>query len=79
MNIYRSVFVCACPTDGECVVYSLTIRSPEMIAVERINAATAIRASAFHETIADHLHAALGGEQTLCATHQGVDIETVRK
>lgn len=49
-----------------------------MIYVEHINTAIALLESAYHEQIADILHAKLGGQQTLTATHDGVLITTQR-
>lgn len=49
-----------------------------MIHVEHIKAATALIKKGWHEQIADRLSESLGGEQTIIATHQGVEIETVR-
>lgn len=78
MNIYRHNFGAVCPADGELIIYRLEIRSPAMIHVEHIKAATAIIKKGWHEQIADRLAEALGGDQTITATHQGVEIETVR-
>lgn len=49
-----------------------------MIHVEHIRAATALIKKGWHEQIADRLSESLGGDQTIIATHQGVEIETVR-
>ena len=78
MNIYRHTFEAVCPSDGELIIYRLEVRSPAMIHVEHIKAATAIIKKGWHEQIADQLAEALGGDQTIIATHQGVEIETVR-
>jgi hypothetical protein len=78
LNIYRHTFVAKCPADGEMIVYSLEIRSLQMIHVEHIKTATALIKKGWHEQIADRLSESLGGEQTIIATHQGVEIETVR-
>lgn len=78
MNIYRHTFAAVCPADGELIIYQLEIRSPMMIHVEHIKAATAIIKKGWHEQIADRLSEALGGDQVIFATHQGVQIETVR-
>lgn len=77
-NIYRHTFVAECPADGDQIVYSLEIRSQSMIRVERIRTATALIKRGYHEAIADQLHGQLGGEQRITATHQGVEIETLR-
>lgn len=78
MNIYRHTFAAVCPSDGELIIYRLEVRSPAMIHVEHIKAAAAIIKKGWHEQIADRLSEALGGDQTIIATHQGVEIETVR-
>lgn len=78
MNIYRHTFVAACPADGELIIYQLEVRSPKMIHVEHIKAATANIKNGWHEQIADRLSETLGADQTIIATHQGVEIETVR-
>jgi hypothetical protein len=78
MNIYRHTFAAVCPADGETIIYQLEIRSPAMIHVEHIKTATALIKSGWHERIADQLSETLGGDQTITATHQGVEIETVR-
>jgi hypothetical protein len=78
VNIYRHTFAAVCPADGELIIYRLEVRSPRMIHVEHIKAATAIIKKGWHEQIADSLSETLGGDQTIVATHQGVEIETVR-
>ena len=78
MNIYRHTFGAVCPSDGELIIYRLEVRSPAMIRVEHIKAATAIIRKGWHEQIADRLAEDIGGDQTIIATHQGVEIETVR-
>jgi hypothetical protein len=78
MNIYRHTFAAVCPADGEMIVYRLEIKSSAMIHVEHIKAATALIKKGWHEQIADQLAESLGGDQTIIATHQGVEIETVR-
>ncbi|MGX4726120.1 hypothetical protein [Pseudomonas corrugata] len=78
MNIYRHTFAAACPADSETIIYQLEVRSPAMIRVEHIKTATALIKSGWHEQIADQLSETLGGDQTIIATHQGVEIETVR-
>lgn len=78
MNTYRHAFAAVCPSDGETIIYSLEIKSPTIIRVEHIKAATALIKKGWHEQIADRLSEALGGDQTIIATHQGVEIETVR-
>ncbi|MBI6620382.1 hypothetical protein YA0783_18910 [Pseudomonas corrugata] len=78
MNIYRHTFAAICPSDGDTILYRLELRSTAMIHVEHIKAATALIKQGWHEQIADHLSETLGGYQTITATHQGVEIETVR-
>jgi len=78
MNTYRHTFAAVCPSDGETIVYRLELKSLSMIQVEHIRAATALIKRGWHEQIADRLSESLGGDQTIIATHQGVEIETVR-
>jgi len=78
INTYRQTFAAVCPSDGELIIYQLEIRSPEMIRVEHIKATTALIKKGWHEQIADRLAESLGGDQTIIATHQSVEIETVR-
>lgn len=78
MNIYRHTFAAVCPADGETIIYRLELRSISMIHVEHIKTATALIKHGWHEQIADSLSETLGGDQTIIATHQGVEIETVR-
>lgn len=77
-NTYRHTFAAVCPSDGELIIYRLEVRSPVMIRVEHIKTTTALIKKGWHEQIADSLAEALGGDQTIIATHQGVEIETVR-
>ncbi|SEE40083.1 hypothetical protein [Pseudomonas coleopterorum] len=78
MNIYRHTFKATCPSDGDTIIYSLEIRSLAVVMVEHIRTATALIKSGYHERIADELAERLGGDQTIKAVHQGVEIETVR-
>lgn len=78
MNTYRHTFTAVCPSDGETIVYRLELKSLSIIHVEHIRAATALIKKGWHEQIADRLAESLGGDQTIIATHQGVEIETVR-
>ncbi|WP_122448730.1 hypothetical protein [Pseudomonas viridiflava] len=78
MNIYRHTFTAVCPSDGDTIVYQLEIRSLVVIMVEHIKTATALISSGYQERIADELSERFGGDQTMIATHQGVEIETVR-
>lgn len=78
MNIYRHTFTATCPSDGDTIIYRLEIRSLAVVMVEHIRTATALIKSGYHERIADELAERLGGDQTIKAVHQGVEIETVR-
>lgn len=78
MNVYRKTFVAVCPNDGEAIIYDLKIETDRTIFVEHINTATAVIKAGFHEAIADDLHRQFGGLQTIQATHQGVDLTTIR-
>lgn len=78
MNIYRHTFTAACPSDAEVIVYSLEIRSLQMIRVEHIKTATSLIKQGWHEQIADQLAERFGGDQVIKAVHRGVEIETVR-
>jgi len=78
VNIYRHSFAAVCPADGETIIYRLELRATTMIHVEHIKAATALIQKGWHEQIADRLAESLGGDQIIIATHQGVEIETVR-
>jgi hypothetical protein len=78
INIYRNTFAAVCPADGETIIYRLELRSTSMIHVEHIKTATALIRQGWHEQIANSLAETLGGDQTIIATHQGVEIETVR-
>ncbi|RVU52320.1 hypothetical protein EOL67_07475 [Pseudomonas syringae pv. syringae] len=78
MNIYRHTFTAVCPSDGDTIIYKLEIRSHGVVMVEHIKTATALIKSGYHECIADVLSDRFGGDQTIIATHQGVEIETVR-
>lgn len=77
MNRYRHRFTCTCPNNGVRVEYVLEVETAGMIMVEAIVEACRVE-KAFHEDLADQLHAKLGGRQVLRAHHHGVDIETVR-
>jgi len=78
MNIYRVKFYARCPQDGCSIQYALTIHTGRVILAEDIITATEEIAEGMHEAIADRLVDALGGNQVLMATHQGVEIETIR-
>lgn len=78
LNIYTATFAARCPNDGAMIDYTLEIRTPETLMVERINEATHAIDVGHQEQIADHLHERFGGELRVWGTHQGVDIESVR-
>jgi hypothetical protein len=76
-NTYRFAFVARCPNDGQRIKYVCEIKTTEMILVENIRASFPVEG--YHEDIADKMHAAFGGEQTIRAFHQNIEIETVRR
>lgn len=78
MNIYRLTFAATCPNDGDLILYKLEIRTEQLIYVEHLKAETALIKRGYHEEIADQLYERLGGEQRITATHQSVEIETLR-
>lgn len=78
MDIYRKTFAATCPNDGESIIYDLKIETDRTIFVEHINTATSLIKAGFQEAIADDLHRQFGGLQTIQATHQGVDLTTIR-
>ena len=77
MNTYRYTFVAACPTNGEQIVYSLSLQHQNKVLVEHIKTACALHREGYQEDIAAHLHTRFGGTLTLRAMHHGVEIETV--
>ncbi len=77
-NRYQRRFKARCPNNGLEIEYRLTISTGDIIMVEDIVAATDRFDSAYHEAIADSLHAEFGGSQMLRAFHHGVLIVTVR-
>lgn len=80
MNIYTRKFTAVCPNNGAVISYRLQIEKLGVVMVEAI-VDTVSRLTVepcFHEDLADRLHAALGGRQTMTAHHHGVDIETRR-
>jgi len=78
LNIYTATFAARCPNDGAMIDYTLEIRTPETLMVERINEATGAIEAGIQEQIADQLHDSFGGELRIWGTHQGVEVETVR-
>jgi len=78
MNRYEIDFTCTCLVNLDEVAYHLTIESDETIMAEDIERAVdAIGGAVLHESIADKL-AALGGIQTITATHGRVLVTTTR-
>lgn len=78
VNIYRHTFYAVCPSDGDVIAYRLEIKTASMIMVEHIRTATALIKQGFQEQIADQLHERFGGELRMVATHQGIEIESLR-
>jgi hypothetical protein len=76
VNCYRYTFAATCPMNGEAIIYTLELRSPERIMVEHIKTACALHKKGFHEDIAADLHARFPVELTLSANHHGVTIES---
>lgn len=79
VNTYRHTFVATCPSDGDQIVYRLELTTPGMILVEHIRTATALIREGFQEQIADQLHQRFGSDLRLVGTHQGVEIESLRR
>lgn len=77
MNHYSYRFQAPCPANGKIITYNLEIESSVLVLVEQITA-TCAEMSGYHEQIADELHKALGGIQTIVAHHHGVTITTRR-
>lgn len=78
-NTYEYSFTATCPNDGTRIGYSLRIVTQgEVIMTEDIEAACRHTEPAYHEDIADRLHARFGGQQTLVATHGDVRVTTHR-
>lgn len=76
MNTYRYTFASSCPSNGEAIIYTLEMESPERIMVEHIKTACALHPKAYHEDIAADLHKQFGAALKLTANHHGVTIET---
>lgn len=77
MNTYRRQFIAECPSDGEWVVYTLQIETPQKVMVEHINTAVKVVLNGYQEDIAQELRGMFPGRLTLEATHQGVNVKTV--
>jgi len=78
LNAYTTEFFSNCPNNGIRIKYRLRIETAGVIPVEQITAKVESISEGYHEEIADELHAAFGGTQTLVADHHGVTIETTR-
>lgn len=78
MNTYRAEFHARCPANGARIHYRWTLATDKVVRVETINDALEAITRGFHEDIANDLHRAFGGQQTLIAEHHGVHIETTR-
>lgn len=78
MNRYSIKFQSECPVNGDCIEYSLTIESENLIQVEKIKDEIKSYTRGFHETFADKLYEKFGGKQFMVAIHGGVKIETER-
>lgn len=77
MNVYRYVFNATCPNDGATITYGLEIRRVQRIMVEEIIEACSRHTKGFQEDIAADLHEIFGGQVSLRAQHQGVEVLTV--
>lgn len=78
VNIYRTEFFARCPNNDVRIKYRLEIRTTEVLKVESIVKEVDSFVEGFHEELADSLHAAFGGSQTLVADHHSVEIQTER-
>jgi hypothetical protein len=78
LNIYRTSFFAKCPNNGSRILYSLEIKTAEVVSVEEIIEVVEGIDEEFHEAIADQLLKRFGGKQTLSAEHHGVHIESHR-
>jgi hypothetical protein len=78
MNAYITEFFANCPNNGVRIKYALRIETNDILPVEQIIVVVESIDDRFHEEIADGLHQAFGGIQTLVADHHGVTIETTR-
>lgn len=78
LNKYRTEFFARCPANGIRIKYTLVIETTKTIRVELIVSRIEVIREGFHEALADELHAAFGGKQTLTADHHSVVIETER-
>lgn len=78
MNHYTARFHARCPSNGQPILYTLTLSTVSTIMIERITAAVSAVGVGYHEDIADSLWSQLGGQQVIEADHHGVAIRTVR-
>lgn len=78
LNKYRTEFFARCPVNGVRVKYVLVIETTATIRVELIVSRIEAINEGLHESLADELHTAFGGKQTLTADHHSVVIETTR-
>lgn len=81
MNIFSPSFTATCPNNGQTIAYRLEIEAHHVIMVEDIaeECSTACDfGKPYHDTIADYLHARLGGRQRMAAFYHGTEIETRR-
>lgn len=78
MNAYSTEFFADCPNNGVRIKYALRIETGLVLAVEQIIAKVQSISEGFHEEIADELHEAFAGRQSLRADHHGITIETTR-
>jgi hypothetical protein len=78
MNIYTATFCARCPVNGAAIWYTLRIETSGRLLVETLQSQLEHVAPAFHEDIADAMLEKFGGQQTMTATHHGVQIETRR-
>ena len=77
MNLYGHTFSVKCPNDDAEIEYTLLIQHDQMVLVEDIIKACSFPA-AYQEQIADRLHELLPGRISLSATHQGVEVLSIR-
>lgn len=80
-NIYTYKFTAACPNNQQTISYTLELATKWVVMVEDIQdfcSQAAELGKPYHESIADFIHAKLGGVQIITAHHHGCDIRTVR-
>ena len=82
MNIYGYTFYVRCPNNPEVAVeYTLMIEHYQMIMAELIKETCEKIAenALFQETVADTLAELIPGRHSLSATHDGVEVVTIRE